>query len=799
MAISAAGIQILLQSGNVQLKDLVDTLQPGDSLKGRVVELLPQNNAVINLRGQNVVAQLPANTSLAKGDILSLQVSQSTPGEGSQPSSLVLRLQAQTLATSLESPAGLGSSLSLLGQSSGLAQIEQALGAAKVPVNNVSVAVAQTLSSLGVSLEPATLNALVHATESLIANEQAPAQSGSGLNAPLQEAIQDGLAQVKIAAQLSPSSEQTVSLLQVARGLEAALQGGAVSVEGTASSAGQGTSGALAVEVALQNFNQALQGLLSQPTAAQAQNLVSALNQAVQAPQAGGSGLATGNAALPTSLGSNPAPSPAAPISASPAQSSATAPLAGTPSSGAASLAQSLGASVFDASQALNSAAIPAAREALAQWLGPMNQQPGGMNAAQASASAQALAESFSDPQSPATARLVAAVQAQSPQSTPSSIQATAVQVMQEVAAFYGQQPAGRVLNGAGTLQADLRSQGLPVPSADLASLPPETVGEAVAWLAARSLPPQRPLVETVATWMAQNRDAMPAAQRAAQAEANIPQESLDANPSLKLAFDSLQSALQSAAVRPDEEGLSERLQNWATQQGLTLESDLAGLGSGGSQGLSSFQGQAGSGAAAGQADKAASLAAGLAPAQSLRPALMNLENELRLALQSPTASGSASTALNNALGNVQAAARSFNAVPLQAQSAPAYDTVHLPLPVWMDGAFGDGHLSVSWKQGRERELDDKVPVNVAVSLNTEHLGAVTVSLQVWKSSASARVITQDKATADFMARGSEELRAGFTDRTPFRLSALDFAVAESGAPAPAAGPDAPGGLSLRA
>ena len=51
MAVSALGIQLLLQAGSAQVQDLVNSLQPGDSIKGRIVELLPQDKAVINLRG----------------------------------------------------------------------------------------------------------------------------------------------------------------------------------------------------------------------------------------------------------------------------------------------------------------------------------------------------------------------------------------------------------------------------------------------------------------------------------------------------------------------------------------------------------------------------------------------------------------------------------------------------------------------------------------------------------------------------------------------------------------------------
>ena len=174
----------------------------------------------------------------------------------------------------------------------------------------------------------------------------------------------------------------------------------------------------------------------------------------------------------------------------------------------------------------------------------------------------------------------------------------------------------------------------------------------------------------------------------------------------------------------------------------------------------------------------------------------------MHLTLQSQPSGSASSTALGAALKETQAAVRSFNALPLQAQSAPSFDTVHLPLPVWMNGTMGDGRLSVTWKQGRERSLDDKDPVNVAVSLNTESLGTVKVTLQVWKNAASARVTAQDKATADFLAQGADELRDGFSRRTPFKLQSLDFA-AENQAPAAgpqAAAPEAPSaGLSLSA
>ncbi|HTA16810.1 MAG TPA: hypothetical protein VK786_03605, partial [bacterium] len=133
MLVSASGIPILLQAGQVPLQDLIGSLSAGDTLAGRVVELLPQNQALISLRGQNVVAQLPAGTALSKGEILSLQVSQSTPGEGSSAASLVLKILSPP--ESALAPSGMGPGGAITASTTpGFSQLEQALGAAKLPV-----------------------------------------------------------------------------------------------------------------------------------------------------------------------------------------------------------------------------------------------------------------------------------------------------------------------------------------------------------------------------------------------------------------------------------------------------------------------------------------------------------------------------------------------------------------------------------------------------------------------------------------------------------------------------------------
>jgi hypothetical protein len=84
--------------------------------------------------------------------------------------------------------------------------------------------------------------------------------------------------------------------------------------------------------------------------------------------------------------------------------------------------------------------------------------------------------------------------------------------------------------------------------------------------------------------------------------------------------------------------------------------------------------------------------------------------------------------------------------------------------------------------------------------LDTEHLGRVNVLLQVFKNAAGARVVAQDKATADFLAQGGDELKEGFDQRTPFKLQSLEFTAAQD-APAAPTSETAPrfGGFSTRA
>jgi len=67
----------LLSAQDKKTADLFALLKPGDTLKGRVIEVIPSDNkAVINFKGYNVISQMPENSPFVKGDAINVVVSQ---------------------------------------------------------------------------------------------------------------------------------------------------------------------------------------------------------------------------------------------------------------------------------------------------------------------------------------------------------------------------------------------------------------------------------------------------------------------------------------------------------------------------------------------------------------------------------------------------------------------------------------------------------------------------------------------------------------------------------------------------
>lgn len=804
MAVNALGLPIRIQAGPLELQDLLGGIKVGDLLKARVVETLPDNKAVISLKGQNLVAELATNFSVQKGDLLPLQVTQMTHATAEKPAALTLRLLPPSASASTADSAP---KTALPPQ----AILDQALRAARVPNNAVSQAVVRTLARLGVPLSPPAVAGAVQATQALLANEAAVPSTPPSLPLPLAETLQDALAQLKVAAQLHDNSARALPLQQAARETLAALQSQTPSAlsdssavlpapsslpaaptpssppsapplaRQTPTSPQEASAGAsqpsppssqvwdgnapstapTAPQVLLPSFGAAVQNLIRDPNPQTLVQYRQALNAVLQAFPLEVSGQEA-PAQTPKNLTATstlPDPTPA-PISS------------GLPSSAPASLQTP--AAPATAFQSL------VARETVIQLLaqGQSLTSTQAPSFAEFRQSIRTLQEAVQNPQSSTAQRLLAAVQVQAPAAQAAEVLENAANVLAQISARLDLQTQTRAPQAPLSLHGLIHDAGLPTPRLSLTTLPPETVAEAVAWLQARDLPPQRPLVEAVAAFLQHDHDALPAVQRAIQQTQALPDDFLNAHPALREAVENAVQALRQAEIQPESPGLAQRLQNWAQEQGLNLEARLAPF----------------------NADGPETPVLPKPTHPGLRPALQRLEQTLTQLRHDPVAQrAELASSLQSALREVQTANQTLNAIPLQVQAAPAFDTVHMPLPVFLTQDLG-GRLSVTWRQGRERELSAKDPVSVAVSLNTGSLGTVKVLLQVWKDAASARVLAQDAATAEFLAAGGDELRTAFSDHTPFKLQSLDFGVDEERRPTMAEGPQAGGpGLTLSA
>jgi hypothetical protein len=419
-------------------------------------------------------------------------------------------------------------------------------------------------------------------------------------------------------------------------------------------------------------------------------------------------------------------------------------------------------------------AALPARREAailLIQSLPPLEPGRSVLTPKAVSQAARALVQTLEDPQSPPAQTLIRAVQAQFPEAKPAQILHDAQEALQAVAQHFEALPAGRPLPGPQALTAELEAANLPVPQQSLQALPREIVYEAVAWLKTRGLPPQRPLVEAVAQFLSRGQAALSLAEQAVRGGDALPEGLLSWRPSLKQAFEALDHAIQRSTLKLEAPDLGAQLKQWPKVSGLDLEKTL-------------FQAleQASSSTAEASVALQGNAAKPIANEPTLREALAQVQHEVKQALRDPAgAAASVAPKLEQVAADAGRALQSLSALPLQAQPAPSFQTVTLPLALPLQGPLNGGQLSVTWRQGQERELNDKEPVNVAVSLNTESLGEVRVLLQVWKGAVSASLKTEDKATADFLASGAAELKQGFAERTPFRVRGLDFAAVAEG------------------
>jgi hypothetical protein len=135
----------LLQSTDKNVQDFIASLQPGDSLRGRVIDILTnENKAIINFKGYNLVSQLPQGLNIQKGDIINVLVSQ-------LDNRVFMKIDL----------AGIGKGIDPQQLISGLndpQQIIDTLIALKIPVNEQNIFIAQKLMDYHLPVSAENLN-----------------------------------------------------------------------------------------------------------------------------------------------------------------------------------------------------------------------------------------------------------------------------------------------------------------------------------------------------------------------------------------------------------------------------------------------------------------------------------------------------------------------------------------------------------------------------------------------------------------------------------------------------------------
>jgi hypothetical protein len=149
----------LLNSNDKNVQDFLSALKPGDTLKGRVVEILPgENKAVINFKGLNIVSELPQNSTLQKGQVINVSVS--------QINDRVIMKLADTL------PAELGKGIEAAAERQiSPQQIIQLLNTIKAPVNEQNIFIAQKLMDYHIPVTSQNMTEINNALSSYMENK----------------------------------------------------------------------------------------------------------------------------------------------------------------------------------------------------------------------------------------------------------------------------------------------------------------------------------------------------------------------------------------------------------------------------------------------------------------------------------------------------------------------------------------------------------------------------------------------------------------------------------------------------
>jgi hypothetical protein len=129
----------LLLSPDKNVQDFMSTLAPGDALRGRVLEILAgENKAIINFKGFNLIAQLPADANIEKGDIINVLISQLND-------KVFMKIDPGTIGKGVDPRQATDSTMNSQ-------QLVNVLNELKVPVNEQNIFIAQKLADYHISV-----------------------------------------------------------------------------------------------------------------------------------------------------------------------------------------------------------------------------------------------------------------------------------------------------------------------------------------------------------------------------------------------------------------------------------------------------------------------------------------------------------------------------------------------------------------------------------------------------------------------------------------------------------------------
>ncbi len=733
MAVNALGQTLNLLLNQVQNKDLAQAFKLGENLRARIVDLLPDNKAIVMLKGLNVIAQLPAplgGFAPAKGDVLNLAVLQSqaqATGQGPAVSLKLLSIESgQNNQAQSQNAGAANTTLAPQRPATLLAALETALTQANLPVNESNLRAAETLFQAGRSTDTNALRDVVGRTLQLldveiqaIAPPVSQTESRPALPPQLAQAFQEARDLLSlVATQPSPEAPLAQSLI---RRIDSMLQGTTPASnmpQNPAQPTPQPAQLAVLVQTTLERASlqpsmtpQRLAPLISQGETLLAQIATLAPETLAQAePQ-------------------TPLPLPAA-LNLSLDQEAGAALLARLVHEGA------------------NQGPIPSANviELLTQ-----------------------LADESSQVASPLANQILKASLTQSGETqAPASATLIVPGVFDDMAAALQAQPMAESYPDLSALRDALQTAGINLPEQLLQNLPAPILHEAVAILRSRDLPATRPAVLALAQHLMEGSQLSQDLQALVQEPLPALQQGGTSLLAVQKELNALSQFLAAQGLQPEQPSLATHIQNLSLTLGVDLESRLAVL-AGLEPGLS--------------VDPQPTNKPQDAPAlaDTLKGNLSRLLDSAKAAGRDPAvvASRELSQAMDQVAQKAQSAINHLDAANLLSRPTQTFDVITTPLPIWFQGQLQHAELSVFWRKGQPRELG-KDPVSVVLVLDTRALGQVKIQMQVWKDECRCRVSVNSPDVSAFLKAAGPELTQAFSDNTPFRLSSLEFSAGQA-------------------